>query len=106
MSSITFSEIMDFYPQHNRSVYEDLKKDYQRGSLIPFVGAGLSVFCGYLGWPKVLERLAGFIYDNAARTKILKMIDDEEQLIGVSVVYREKERGTGKFVSFVDLVCR
>lgn len=27
----------------------------------------------------------------------------KEQLIGVSVVYREKERGTSKFVSFVDL---
>ncbi len=50
MSNITFSEIMDFYPRHNQSVFEDLKKNYQRGSLIPFVGAGLSVFCGYLGW--------------------------------------------------------
>ena len=72
MSSITFSEIMDFYPEHNKSVYEDLKKDYQRGSLIPFVGAGLSNFCGYLGWPKVLERLAGFVYEKDMKDKILK----------------------------------
>lgn len=27
----------------------------------------------------------------------------KDQLIGVSVVYREKERGTSKFVPFVDL---
>ncbi len=32
MSNITFSEIMDFYPRHNQSVFEDLKKNYQRGS--------------------------------------------------------------------------
>ncbi len=32
-----------------------------------------------------------------------RYIFKKEQLPGVSVVYREKERGTSKFVSFVDL---
>lgn len=31
--------------------YEDLKNACQHGCVIPFVGAGLSVFCGYQGWP-------------------------------------------------------
>ena len=28
LGNISFNEIMEFYPDHNRSVYEDLKKDY------------------------------------------------------------------------------
>ena len=32
-----------------------------------------------------------------------RYIFKKEQLPGVSVVYREKERGTSKFVAFVDL---
>lgn len=80
LSQITFSEIMDFYPAHNRSVYEELKNACQRGCVIPFVGAGLSVFCGYQGWPDVLKRLAGFIYDGKARARVETMIEAGELL--------------------------
>lgn len=87
MSSITFSEIMKFYPEHNKSVYEDLKEDYLRGSLIPFVGAGLSAFCGYLGWSKVLEKLTGFIFENDIKSAIYKMIESGELLQAAQKIY-------------------
>ena len=80
MSNITFSEIMDFYPRHNQSVFEDLKKNYQRGSLIPFVGAGLSVFCGYLGWQQVLKKLTEFIFEENIKNEINNMIESGELL--------------------------
>lgn len=76
MSSITFSEIMEFYPRHNSSIYEDLKWAVEQNSLIPFVGAGLSMFCGYLGWPTLLRQLAGFIYDKAIQGEAEQMISD------------------------------
>ncbi|MDE6387367.1 MAG: SIR2 family protein [Lachnospiraceae bacterium] len=87
MSNITFSEIMKFYPGHNKSVYEDLKEDYLRGSLIPFVGAGLSAFCGYLGWSKVLEKLAEFIFENDIKSAIYKMIESGEFLQAAQEIY-------------------
>ena len=102
MSSITFSEIMDFYPEHNKSVYEDLKKDYQRGSLIPFVGAGLSAFCGYLGWSKVLERLAGFVYEKNMKDKILKMIGDGELLSAAQEIYDHYSRMLKELQKIID----
>lgn len=80
MSNITFAEIMEFYPEHNRSVYEDLMKDYQRGCLLPFVGAGLCVFCGYLQWPSVLKRLAKFVFSEDKRSEIEAMIAADQLL--------------------------
>lgn len=76
LSGITFSEIMAFYPQHNRSVYEELKSACRRNGIIPFVGAGLSVFCGYQSWPDVLRQLAGYVYDPGVRAGVEAMIQD------------------------------
>ena len=80
LDCITFSEIMEFYPKHNHSVYEELRDACRRGSIIPFVGAGLSVFCGYQGWPDVLKELAGFVYDPDTRANIEMMIKNGELL--------------------------
>ncbi len=80
MARITFSEIMNFYPRHNQSVYDDLKKAYQGGNVLPFVGAGLSVFCGYQSWPNVLRELAKFLYDGDRRIEIEKKIAAGELL--------------------------
>lgn len=102
MCNITFSEIMDFYPGHNKSVYEDLKKDYQRGGLIPFIGAGLSVFCGYLGWSKVLEQLAGFVYDKDTKAEILKMIEDGELLLAAQEIYDHYPRMSKELQKIID----
>lgn len=102
MGNITFSEIMDFYPGHNKSVYEDLKKDCQRGGLIPFVGAGLSAFCGYLGWSEVLERLAKFVYDNDTKAKILKKIKDGELLPAAQEIYDNYPRMSKELQKIID----
>ena len=75
LSSITFSEIMKFYPAHNDFVYQELKSACQGGSLIPFVGAGLSVFCGYQSWPGVLRQLTKYIFDPNAKADAEAMIE-------------------------------
>ena len=80
MSDITFLEIMEYYPEHNRSVYKDLKNACQHGCVIPFVGAGLSVFCGYQGWPDVLKQLANYVYDSGKSANIEAMIKSGELL--------------------------
>ena len=80
VSGITFSEIMEFYPRHNSSIYEDLKRAVEQNSLIPFVGAGLSMFCGYLGWPTLLRQLAGFIYDKDIQSEVKQLISDGKLL--------------------------
>lgn len=77
---MTFSEIMEFYPEHNSSVYEELRAACRRGGLIPFAGAGLSAFCGYQGWPSVLRQLAQYIYDGTIKAGIEKEIDAGELL--------------------------
>jgi hypothetical protein len=41
----------------NRERFERLKHAYQTGSVIPFVGAGLSIPSGYLGWTAFLYKL-------------------------------------------------
>lgn len=66
---------MEFYPEHNQSVYEELKDACRRDGIIPFVGAGLSVFCGYQGWPEVLSQLVKYIYDRNIRSGIETMIE-------------------------------
>lgn len=80
LADITFSEIMEFYPEHNRSVYEDLKRDCKAGRLIPFVGAGLSAFCGYQSWTAVLKDLAGYLFDDGIRTGVQSLIEAGELL--------------------------
>ena len=75
MGNITFSEIMKVYPAHNISVYDELKTACQKQYLIPFVGAGLSAFCGYKGWPGVLKQLAKYIYDSSIRGHVEALIE-------------------------------
>lgn len=86
LSGITFSEIMAFYPQHNRSVYEELKNACRRNGIIPFVGAGLSVFCGYQSWPDVLRQLAGYVYDPGVRAGVEAMIQNGRLLLAAQEI--------------------
>lgn len=83
---MTFSEIMKVYPAHNTSAYEELKSACQKQCLIPFVGAGLSVFCGYTGWPDVLKELAKYIYDSDIRKHVETMIKADELLQAAQVI--------------------
>jgi SIR2-like domain len=46
----------------NRERFERLKRAYKTGSIIPFVGAGLSIPSGYLGWTAFLYKLCDESY--------------------------------------------
>ena len=76
LNRINFDDVMNFYPKHNHSIYNKIVDTQKNGSLIPFVGAGLSVFCGYKLWGDVLRELAEFILIEDKRQAALKQIDD------------------------------
>ena len=80
MASLKFQNVIDFYRANNDAVYKDLKTAYLGGRLTPFVGAGLSVFCGYKLWPNVLKELSEFIPDEGPKQKALEMIDQFKYL--------------------------
>ena len=68
---------MNFYPKHNRSVFDMIVEAQKSGNLIPFVGAGMSVFCGYKLWGAVLYELAEFIpSDDKRKQDAIKHIND------------------------------
>ena len=87
MSNITFDEIMDFYPKHNRAVYDSLKQKCQAGCLVPFVGAGLSVFCGYKSWPDTLKELSTYIFSPNKQEQINTLITNDDLLQAAQVIY-------------------
>lgn len=49
-------EILDLFPS-NRRRFEVLKSHFKSGSVIPFVGAGMSMPSGYAGWTHYLKGL-------------------------------------------------
>ncbi len=75
MSGIKFEDIINFYPKHNRSIFGKIVEAQKSGSLIPFVGAGMSVFCGYKLWGTVLRELAEFIPTEDVHQAVLEQID-------------------------------
>ncbi|AKB24823.1 hypothetical protein MSMTP_1354 [Methanosarcina sp. MTP4] len=48
-------EILELHD--NRPRFNRLRESYRRGAVIPFIGAGMSVPCGYSGWTKFLNNL-------------------------------------------------
>ena len=76
MNKINFDDVMNFYPRHNHSIYSKIVEAQKSGSLIPFVGAGMSIFCGYKLWGDVLRELTEFILIDDNRQIALKQIDD------------------------------
>lgn len=88
VANLTFQDVMGFYPVNNKAVYAELKAAVQSGSLTPFVGAGLSVFCGYKLWPDVLKELAGFIPDDAPREEALDMIRNNQFLDAAEHIHK------------------
>ena len=80
MASLKFQDVIGFYRANNDAVYRDLKTAYLGGRLTPFVGAGLSVFCGYKLWPNVLKELSAFIPDEGPKREALEMIERFEYL--------------------------
>ncbi len=47
-------EILALYDNQRR--FEVLKASYSRGAIVPFVGAGMSMPCGYCGWTGYLRK--------------------------------------------------
>ena len=86
MARLSFQDIMNHYPGHNRDVYEDLKKTYLGGKMIPFVGAGLSVFCGYLQWKDLLIKLLGYVGSEKKRSEISDLIQNNEYLVAAGKI--------------------
>ena len=80
MANLKFQDVIGFYQANNDAVYKDLKTAYHGGKLTPFVGAGLSVFCGYKLWPNVLKELSAFIPDEGPKREALEMIERFEYL--------------------------
>ena len=80
MASLKFQDVIGFYQANNNAVYKDLKTAYLGGKLTPFVGAGLSVFCGYKLWPSVLKELSAFIPDEESKQEALDLIERFEYL--------------------------
>lgn len=76
LDRIKFDDVMNFYPKHNHSIYSKIVAEQKIGSLIPFVGAGMSVFCGYKLWGAVLRELAEFILIEDKREVALKQINN------------------------------
>lgn len=49
------NEILGLYDNQRR--FEVLKASYNRGAVIPFIGAGMSMPCGYSGWTEYLREI-------------------------------------------------
>ena len=74
---LTFEDIMNYHPE-NREVFEDLKRKLPM--VVPFVGAGLSVPCGYPQWGKALEGMAKRIGDISKKENVAEIIKQKKYL--------------------------
>lgn len=48
-------EILNLHSNRNR--FSALKTRFENGAILPFVGAGMSMTCGYSGWTNYLEKI-------------------------------------------------
>ena len=64
---MSFDDIMEYCPEHNKTVFEMMKKKIS--NLTPFIGAGLSAFC-YPQWKDVLPEIAESITDPAHKEEV------------------------------------
>lgn len=85
---LSFEDVMKFYPKHNESVYNQIKAAHKASSLIPFVGAGMSVFFGYKLWPDVLRELAQFVLLEDDRKAAIDQINQEQYLEAAQTILK------------------
>ena len=78
--NLTFDDVMAFCKPNNASIFAELKTAHQRQQLTPFVGAGLSVFCGYKLWPQVLNELASYLTRKEKQENARQMIENNQYL--------------------------
>ena len=71
---MTFEEVLKWAPD-NTDVFEELKKSIKKGTVIPFIGAGMSSPVFPL-WGEVLERLTGKLSSEDKRNEINSILND------------------------------
>ena len=78
---ITLEEIFNFGPEnHNRTVFETIKRYMEKDALVPFIGAGLSMPI-YKGWSESLKWIVSKkVSDAPTQEKINTLIDNKEFL--------------------------
>lgn len=67
-------QILSLYD--NRDRFDKLRQAYSRGTVLPFVGAGLSIPCGYPGWTDYLYQLRE--ETTVAEANLKRLIDSGE----------------------------
>ena len=81
MYTIKFESVIGFYQEHNSWAYGELLKAARKeGSIVPFVGAGLSVAFGIKQWPNVLRESAKSVHAQQKRAEIEAMIDEKKYI--------------------------
>lgn len=86
----SFEEIMEFHPD-NRDVYNEIKRNLS--VLIPFVGAGLTMFA-YYSWPDALAKIAEKITNEDSHKKVKDLIDKKGDFLLDAAQRLEELRGS------------
>ncbi len=76
-------EILDGYD--NRDRFASLKKTFQEGPVIPFVGAGMSITTGYPGWTEYLRNVCA--ETNLSIDDLNKMLSDGQYEEAAQAIY-------------------
>ena len=74
---VTFEELMGAF-HDNADVYNSLKAQLECNSIIPIIGAGLSIWAGYPLWGKLLDKVADKVKDDQVKKDVKKLLDNCE----------------------------
>ena len=102
MKSLTFDKVMAFCEPNNTAIFEEMKLAHQRQQLTPFVGAGLSVFCGYKLWPQILNDLASYLTRKEQQEEALQMIRKNQYLDAAQYIQDHYPRILQRLPSIID----
>ena len=102
MKNLTFDDVMGFCEPNNASIFAELKTAHQRQQLTPFVGAGLSVFCGYKLWPQILNELASYLTRKEQQEEALQMIQNNQYLEAAQYIQDRYRRILHRLPSIID----
>ena len=102
VENLTFDDVMTFCKPNNASIFAELKTAHQRQQLTPFVGAGLSVFCGYKLWPQILNELASYLTRTEQQEEALQMIQNNQYLEAAQYIQDRYRRILHRLPSIID----
>lgn len=82
--SVTFEEIMEFH-KRNRTIYNALVERYKEKSIIPFIGAGMSVAAGFKTWDAFLKsEYENFMDGYEMPTDPLEAASELSEILGIA----------------------